>query len=124
MNGFSPTIYTGRGISLIVGFVWVLVESYFVIFFLFICNKTSEAKVFSSTPNGFIDMKFLIFKFSILFFFLISLFKSPSVKTPFVWPFEFVITKKPNFFKFREKNAQIVKDYLTGLDNDDNVKPS
>ena len=36
----------------------------------------------------------------------------------------FIEKRKPNFFKFREKNAQIVKDYLTGLDNDDNVKPS
>ena len=36
----------------------------------------------------------------------------------------FIEKRKPNFFKFREKNAQIVKDYLTGLDNDDNVKPT
>jgi dihydroxynaphthoic acid synthetase len=36
----------------------------------------------------------------------------------------FIEKRKPDFFQFREKNAEIVKDYLIGLENDDNVKPS
>ena len=35
----------------------------------------------------------------------------------------FIEKRKPNFFKFREKNANIVKEYLDGLEKDENVKP-
>jgi 1,4-dihydroxy-2-naphthoyl-CoA synthase len=36
----------------------------------------------------------------------------------------FIEKRKPDFFQFREKNAEIVRDYLIGLENDDNVKPT
>ncbi len=34
----------------------------------------------------------------------------------------FLEKRKPDFQKFRQRNAEEVKDYLTGLNNDDNMK--
>jgi hypothetical protein len=34
----------------------------------------------------------------------------------------FLEKRKPDFQKFRQRNAEEVKDYLSGLKNDDNMK--